>query len=101
MVAFLHYNFAPSILRRDIGILGFLHKRILGLCHPAIVKFLPRVRDNWHTKQLDTHQGRCISRNPLYERSLFNSIGICNRLPQYVVNTTSVKAFQKELTQMA
>ena len=39
--AFIHYNFAPPSLRRDIGLLGFLHKRILGLCHEAIVAFFP------------------------------------------------------------
>ena len=33
-VAFLEYNFAPTMLRRDIGILGFIHKRILNDCHP-------------------------------------------------------------------
>ena len=33
--AFLYYNFAPPTLRRDIGILGFLHKRVLGECHNA------------------------------------------------------------------
>ena len=33
--AFLTYNFAPPSLRRNIGILGLLHKRILGKCHPS------------------------------------------------------------------
>ena len=37
-VAFLDYNFAPPGLRRDIGILGFLHKRVLGHSHCAIEK---------------------------------------------------------------
>ena len=29
--AFTEFNFAPPILRRNIGILGLLHKRVLGL----------------------------------------------------------------------
>ena len=33
--AFLEYNFAPTELRRNIGILGLLHKRVLGQCHPS------------------------------------------------------------------
>ena len=32
--AFLDCNFAPPSLRRDIGILGLLHKRVLGKAHP-------------------------------------------------------------------
>jgi len=31
--AFINNNFAPPVLRRNIGILGMLHKRVLGLCH--------------------------------------------------------------------
>ena len=43
--AFLEYNFAPSDVRRNIGILGLLHKRVLGLIHPiflAIAAFFCR-----------------------------------------------------------
>ena len=36
--AFLNFNFAPPSLRRDIGILGMFHKRVLGLAHPIIEK---------------------------------------------------------------
>jgi len=39
--AFMSYNFAPPSLRRDIGILGFLHKRVLGKCHEAIRHMFP------------------------------------------------------------
>ena len=37
--AFLDFNLAPLRLRRDIAILGFLHKANLGRCHPSIRKF--------------------------------------------------------------
>ena len=39
--AFLEYNFAPPILRRNIGILGMIHKRVLGIAHPAFSHLLP------------------------------------------------------------
>ena len=39
--AFLCYNFAPPTLCRDIGILGFLHKRMLGEFHNAIALMFP------------------------------------------------------------
>ena len=29
-IAFVEHNFAPPRLRRNIGMLGFLHKRVLG-----------------------------------------------------------------------
>ena len=37
-MALLDHNFGPSCLRRDIGLLGFLYKRIRGQCHDAIKK---------------------------------------------------------------
>ena len=40
-VAFLHHNFAPPTLRRDIGILGFLHKRVLNRCHTSVARLFP------------------------------------------------------------
>ena len=40
--AFLDYSFASQTLRRDIGILGFIHKRILGLCHQILRNCCPR-----------------------------------------------------------
>ena len=39
--AFMNYAFAPSSLRRNIGILGLLHKRVLGKCHPSFERLLP------------------------------------------------------------
>ena len=61
-LAFLNYNFASPILRRNIGMLGFLHKRVLGLSHPNIQKLLPfhedvfgSLRAGEHDKQLYGH----------------------------------------------
>ena len=39
--AFVNFNFAPLSLRRSIGIRGFLHKRILGTCHPVLIQAFP------------------------------------------------------------
>ena len=39
--AFLEFNFAPPKLRRNIGILGLLHKRILGRAHPIFDHLFP------------------------------------------------------------
>ena len=99
-MAFVDYNFAPLCLRRAIGILGFLHKRVLGLCHPAVSKFLPfsGMPSACHHKQLETHLDKVICRHTLYFKSLFGFVSVYNRLPAVVVEMNSVKAFQRTLT---
>jgi len=39
--ASVNYNFAPPALRWAIGILVFLHQRVLGLRHPGVRDLLP------------------------------------------------------------
>ena len=100
-MAFLDYNLVPLGLRRDIGILGFLHKRGLGECHPGINFFLPFSSQNYawrHPKQLETQLEYCTCRPQLYWRSLFGLIHVYNRLPTHIVESTSVKVFQARLT---
>ena len=60
--AFTDFNFAPPMLRRNIGVLGLLHKRVLGLGHPIFQKLLPfcaelfnETRPGRHNKQLYGH----------------------------------------------
>ena len=102
-MAFLDYNFAPSELRRDIGLLGFLHKRILNECHPGVIALLPMAThdSHYHSKQIDSQLEKCIARHVLWNRSLFGMIHVYNRLPQEVVDLPSVSVFQTELTRMA
>ena len=38
---FLEYNFAPPKLRRNLSMLGMLHKRVLGKCHPSFERLFP------------------------------------------------------------
>ena len=101
---FLIHNFAPLELRRDIAILGFIHKRVLGECHPAIMTLLPFSSHEiaWrHTKQLETHLDSCIASHALYWRSLFGLIHVFNRLPDHVVASSTVHVFQARLTEAA
>ena len=102
-VAFLDYNLAPLSLRRDIGVLGFLHKRVFGHCHPALCDFLPfDVRHStWHDKQLQSNLESVIAFHPMYHRSLWGAILIYNRLFQALFDSATVKDFQKQLTQIA
>ena len=39
--AFLTWGLGPPSFRRAVGILGFIHKRTFGLCHPSLMDQLP------------------------------------------------------------
>ena len=102
-IAFTDFNFGSLCLRRDIGILGFLHKRVLDQCHPAIKRLLP-IKDSvrpWHDKQLETYMSQITCRHDLYFRSLFGFVHVYNRLPQIIIDSKSVQAFQCMLTKLA
>ena len=106
--AFLEHNFASPTLRRNIGILGLLHKRVLGKCHAIYQKLLPFssdvfgfLREGEHSKQLYDHCLEIQYQQDLWRRSIFCMTRIYNRLPQYVVDMPSVSIFQSALTRMA
>jgi len=103
--AFLHYNFAPPVLRRNIGILGLLHKRVLGKCHPMYEELLPRLPQRpfpeRHDKQLSGRVLEVNSQIGLYRRSIFAMTSVYNCLPHYVVDYKCVSSFQKALTDIA
>ncbi len=76
--AFKEYNFAPPKFRRAIGVLGFLHKRVLGKSHPDIQKLLPfhfdvfgSLRPGEHDKQLYGHIMDVQQQHSLHSRSIF------------------------------
>ena len=109
-IAFRVYNLAPPTLRRDIGVLGLIHKRVLGLAHPAYSVLLPWAPPlvvppggilTRHNKQLDSHGMDVIFNHGLFFRSIFGLTEVYNRLPQIIVNFDTVKDFQAALTNMA
>ena len=76
--AFRDNNFAPPVLRRNIGILGMLHKRVLGLCHQDFEQLLPWFSqvfgytvEGRHTKQLYNHVLEVQFHIGLFRRSIF------------------------------
>ena len=106
--AFLNHNFAPPCLRRDIGVLGLLHKRVIGKCHPVFQKLFPfhadvfgSLRPNEHDKQLYGHIIEVHYQHALHNRSIFGMVYVYNRLPQYVVDADNVCLFQRRLTVLA
>ena len=101
--AFLNYNFAPLGLRRGFALLGFLHKRVLGACHPAVCEALPFSSDVFrtHDKALDTKASEVSSYVPLFRRSIYHYVAVYNVLPQEIVDMQTVSGFQSQLTCIA
>ena len=103
--AFLEHNFAPTVLRRSIAMLGVLHKRVLGVCHKSFERLLPwrstrfdLPRDCGHNKQLYGHRLEVTHERTLFFRSTFAMVDECNNLPQSVVDAECIKSFQQKLT---
>ncbi len=103
------YKLAPLSSRRDMAMLGALHKLSLGTAPPQLALLLPargvvhepaqrqRLRF-WrplHDKQLSTPCG--FRSSDLMKRSLFGLALSYNTLPQAAVDCRTVKLFQKKL----
>ncbi len=72
--------------------LGFIHKRTLGICHPLLLQALPfavGLDANYNTKALEPFSGGV------------HYISIYNRLPQVLGDLPSVAVFQAKLTHLA
>ncbi len=107
--AFMTHNLAPLCLRRDIAMLGLLHKIALGEAHPAFEKLFPL------DVKLATHQTRRVvnknrlqfvnrcdgDQTSLMNKSVFACVRVYNKLPMYCGNAASVKDFQSLLTKDA
>ena len=105
--AFMRFNFAPPSVRRDIGILGLLHKRVLGKAHPVYQKLLPfhnevfgSLNPALHRFQLYGHSREVLRQHNLFDRSIFAMVYVYNRLPLEILECPTVTCFQKQLTCM-
>ena len=104
--AFLEFHFAPPTLRRNIAILGMIHKRVIGQAHPSFDALLPfssgraALRGN-HSKQMYNHCNEVNAQWDLYKRSIFGMVDIYNNLSQEAVDSASVEIFQSYLTRVA
>ena len=101
-VAFLDHNFLPPRTRRDVAMLGLIHKRILGTAHPAFAFLLPWSTTSSvncrHNKQLYSGRDTCIGNHALFHRSILGRADMYNRLSQRLVDIDNITVFQSELT---
>ena len=102
--AFLNFNFAPPALRRNIAMLGMIHKKVLGKCHPSFDKLLPSksyITEDRNSKQIYAHWLEIKEHRALFNRSIFGMVDLYNNLSQAVVDSSSVSLFQSRLTEVA
>ena len=95
--ALMEFNLAPLDTRRDISMLGLIHRTILGKGPPHFKEFFqlaPAVGQR-HRFQLSDPL-----RNRMAKRSALGLIPIYNLLPGWVVETFSVKEFRSNLQKL-
>ena len=99
---------APLTARRDIAMLGLIHRAIIGVGPEHFRQYFRRIpnparpsgRENIrrHNKQLQSHRnGKFLQ---LLSNSVLGLVDIYNLLPQYVVDATTVKLFQHRLQEL-
>ena len=107
--AFLEYNLAPLALRRDVAMLGLLHKCSLKRAHPQLQALFPTVQlqpTRHHTRLSERRHNRQLLERctghflESTRRSVFGLVRVYNFLPQAAVDATSVTAFQTALTNL-
>ena len=109
--AFLNYNMAPLRLRRDIGMLGLLHKCNLGTAHnrllnlfpPLTTESMPLHSTRWSNKR---HNRQLLERCTgnflqITRRSIFGLVRVYNFLHADVVWAKTVTELQEALTEQA
>ena len=103
--ALIEYRPALLSTRRDVGMLGVIHRSVIGAGPSHFSKYFvlqgsarrPNGREalHAHDKQIITHRtGKFLD---LLSHSILGLIDIYNMLPQYMVNTKDVSEFQRRL----
>ena len=109
MAALMDYRLAPLCSRRDIAMLGVLHKIVLGKAPEPLAALFPvlgsvpepfgRQRTRYwmpkHDKQLFSEVG--IRATDVMRKSLFGLVHMYNSLPQKLVDSPTPRIFQGRL----
>ena len=107
--ALKQFRLAPLKSRRDMAMLGILHKVNLGTAPPQLQALVPKLGNtdevpmkqilcDWRplrSKQFATHAS--FTSSNVLKRSLFGLVHCDNRLRQHPVDTSSVQRFQRKL----
>ena len=94
VTALVEFHLAPLSVRRDIAMLGLIHRTVLGKGMPQFSQFFKA------GQQQRLHDPRNDCRAPVIRRSAFGLVAVYNLLPPHVVAKKSVSAFQKAAQDM-
>ena len=109
-IGFRRFNLLPFSTRRDIAMLGLIHKCVLGIAHPLLQDLFAqpalsgsfshptRFNRTLHGRQLKDHL--IGAHSDQIHRSVFGLVKVYNRLPGYIVEHTEITAFQKGLMEI-
>ena len=103
----MEHNLAPLQLRRDIAVLGLLHKIQLGDAHPEFDNIFPKLIEahvgdtRWNARRHGKQFWEQDGNTDYFNRSVFAALRVYNVLPEYVVNLGGVQEFQSMLTKDA
>jgi hypothetical protein len=89
--ALVHFNLAPLNTRRDMAMLGLIHRTMLGKGPDQFRQFFQGVAD----KKFD--DPRCRISGDLAKRSAFGLVAIYNLIPYKCRCAKTVKEFQRNL----
>ena len=105
--ALCEYRLAPLKIRREIGILGMLHRVNLGQASRQMLELFPPIGEraglNSSTRSLGTFHNRQLHdrisnySSTQLRRSILGMVQCYNALPQHFVNAKSVKLLQRQL----
>ena len=83
-------------MRRDIAMLGVIHRAVLGKGPAQFQKHFPLASQSLRK----IVEPRTLLRHPIVKRSLFRLVAVYNLLPPRVVALNSVHEFQRALQHM-
>ena len=100
---FVHFKLAPLRSRRDMAMLGFIHRSVLGLGPKQFHAFIkPPWR--WRTRRCIRQRHRFHLEDPVdgnhldvFRNSVFGLFKVYNLLDPYIVEANTVASFQGRL----
>ena len=107
--ALVHFKLAPLKVRRDIAMLGVIHRAVLGKGPQQLQRFfqpVDRPASSFHTRLASCRHSRQLEEMKsghfleVMRRSALGLRSVYNLLPEFVVGQCSVKGFQGCLQSM-
>ena len=99
LIALVEFKLAPLVVRRDIAMLGLIHRTSVGEGPGHFRKFFKRSGcPGKHRRQLE--DPRSAATHPVVKRSALGLVAVYNMLPASVVEPRCIYTFQKNLQKL-